>query len=84
VSGGADVVVIGGGVVGASIALETARHGLGRVVLVDKAPGPGEGSTGASSSICRTRYTHPAVVRLAIDGLDSYRRWPEYLRSASA
>lgn len=82
-SGGADVVVIGGGVVGASIALEIARHGLGRVVLVDKAPGPGEGSTGASSSICRTRYTHPAVVQLAIDGLDAYRRWPEYLRSAS-
>jgi sarcosine oxidase, subunit beta len=83
VSRGADVVVIGGGVVGASIALEVARHGLGRVVLVDKAPGPGEGSTGASSSICRTRYTHPVVVRLAIDGLDAYRRWPEYLRSAS-
>jgi sarcosine oxidase, subunit beta len=84
VSRDADVVVIGGGVVGASIALEVARHGLGRVVLVDKAPGPGEGSTGASSSICRTRYTHPAVVRLAIDGLDAYRRWAEYLRDASA
>jgi sarcosine oxidase, subunit beta len=82
--GGGDVVVVGGGVVGASIALETARHGLGRVVLVDKAPGPGEGSTGASSSICRTRYTHPKVVRLAIEGLDAYRRWPEYLRSAAA
>ncbi len=83
-SRGADVVVIGGGVVGASIGLEIARHGLGRVVLVDKAPGPGEGSTGASSSICRTRYTHPAVVQLAIDGLDAYRRWPEYLRSEAA
>jgi sarcosine oxidase, subunit beta len=81
VSSGADVVVIGGGVVGASIALETARHGLGGVVLIDKAPGPGGGSTGASSSICRTRYTHPDVVRLAIDGLGAFRCWPDYLGS---
>lgn len=75
----ADVVVIGGGVVGAAIALEVARHGLGDVVLLDKAPGPGEGSTGASSSICRTRYSHPSVVRLAVDGLRAFREWPGYL-----
>lgn len=76
-----DVVVIGGGVVGASIALEVARHGLGDVVVLDKASGPGEGSTGASSSICRTRYSHPAVVRLAVDGLRAFREWSEYLGS---
>lgn len=80
---GYDVVVIGGGVVGASIGFELARHRLGRVLVVDKAPGPGHGSTGASSSICRTRYSNDEVVRLAVDGLSAYRNWSEYLGLSS-
>lgn len=78
----ADVVVVGAGIIGAAIAYECARHQLGRIVAVDAAPGPGEGSTGASSSICRTRYSHPQVIQLAVDGVGAYRRWPEYLGSA--
>ncbi|MDH4116131.1 MAG: FAD-binding oxidoreductase [Acidimicrobiia bacterium] len=73
------VVVIGGGIVGACIAFELARHRVADITLVERAPGPGEGSTGASSSICRTRYSHPQVVRLAVDGLRAYRAWSEYL-----
>lgn len=80
----ADVVVVGGGIIGAAIAYECARHRLGRVVLLDKAPGPGEGSTGASSSICRTRYSNTDVVRLAVNGLGAYRNWNEYLGSPEA
>ena len=77
----ADVVIIGAGIIGAAIAHECARHGIGRVVVVDAAPGPGEGSTGASSSICRTRYSDPRVVQLAVDGVAAYRHWSDYLDS---
>ena len=71
----ADVVVVGAGIIGSSIAYQLARHGAGAVVALDKGAGPAEGSTGASSSICRCRYTHPEVVRLAHHGQEAYRDW---------
>ncbi|MEX1126368.1 MAG: FAD-dependent oxidoreductase [Acidimicrobiia bacterium] len=74
----AEVVVVGAGIIGSSIAFQLARHGLGRVVAVDKGRGPAEGSTGASSSIVRCRYTHPEVVRLAYHGQESYGNWSEF------
>jgi glycine/D-amino acid oxidase-like deaminating enzyme len=48
-------------------------------MVVDKGMGPGEGSTGASSAVCRFKYTHPEMVRLAREGIEAYRRWPEFL-----
>jgi glycine/D-amino acid oxidase-like deaminating enzyme len=79
----ADVIVVGAGIVGASIAHELARHNGGRVIALDKGLGPSEGSTGASSSICRTRYTHPEVTRLAFYGVESFRNWDQYTGLAS-
>jgi glycine/D-amino acid oxidase-like deaminating enzyme len=73
----ADVVVVGAGIVGASIAYQLARRGVS-VVALDKGKGPAEGSTGASSSICRCRYTYPEVVRLAFHGLTAYGNWAEF------
>jgi sarcosine oxidase, subunit beta len=74
----ADVVVVGAGIIGSSIAYQLARHGAGDVVALDKGAGPAEGSTGASSSICRCRYTYPEVVRLAYHGLQAYGSWTEF------
>lgn len=73
-----DVVVVGAGIIGSSIAYQLARHGVGSVVALDKGRGPAEGSTGASSSICRCRYTHPEVVRLAFHGQEAYGNWAEF------
>jgi len=74
----AEVVVVGSGIIGSSIAYQLARHGVGEVVALDKGAGPAEGSTGASSSICRCRYTHPEVVRLAYHGQESYGNWASF------
>lgn len=74
----ADVVVVGAGIIGASIAYQLARHGVGEMVALDKGRGPAEGSTGASSSICRCRYTYPEVVRLAFHGQEAYGDWAEF------
>jgi glycine/D-amino acid oxidase-like deaminating enzyme len=74
----ADVVVVGAGIIGASIAYQLARHGAGEVLAVDKGKGPAEGSTGASSSICRCRYTNSEVVRLAFHGQESYGNWAAF------
>ena len=74
----ADVIVVGAGIIGSSIAYQLARHGVESVVALDKGKGPAEGSTGASSSICRCRYTHPEVVRLAFHGQEAYGNWAEF------
>ena len=73
----AEVVVVGGGIIGSSIAYQLARRGVS-VAVLDKGVGPAEGSTGASSSICRCRYTHPEVVRLAFHGREAYGNWADY------
>ena len=76
----AEVVVVGAGIIGSSIGYQLARHGVEDVVVLDKALGPAEGSTGASSSICRCRYSNPEVVRLAFHGQETYGNWAEFLQ----
>ena len=51
-----DAVVIGAGVIGSSVALELSRSGRS-VVVVDKGPAAGAGSTSSSSSIIRFSYS---------------------------
>jgi glycine/D-amino acid oxidase-like deaminating enzyme len=76
----ADVVIAGAGIIGMSIAFQIARRSSLRVVVVDKGAGPGEGSTGASSSICRFKYTRAETVTLARDGIAAYKQWSAFLR----
>lgn len=76
----ADIVIAGAGIIGMSIAVQLARRSKLRVIVVDKGDGPGEGSTGASSAVCRFKYTRPETVALARDGIGAYRRWSDFLR----
>lgn len=74
----ADVVIIGAGVIGLSTAYQIAKRSDMRVCVLERARSLGEGSTGASSAICRYRYTQDPMVQLAKDGIDAYRCWPEF------
>ena len=74
----ADVVVVGAGIIGSSIAYQIARRSPLRVVVLEKGAGVAEGSTGASSSIVRCKYTHPEVVRLARHGQEAYGDWSAF------
>ena len=64
----ADIVVIGGGVMGTSIAFELARRRVGRVLVLEKAF-LGAGSTGKSGAIIRQHYSHPLTAGMAQFGL---------------
>ena len=74
----ADVVVIGAGVIGASISLELARAGR-RVAVVDKAGGVGHGSTSASSAIVRFHYSTRTAVALAWESRHCWEDWRHHL-----
>src|SRR5206468_11708892 len=70
----ADVVVVGGGVHGASVAYHLARRGAGRVVLVERkflASGP----TGRSSALVRRFYAMDFLTRTANASADVFQRW---------
>jgi glycine/D-amino acid oxidase-like deaminating enzyme len=72
----ADVVVVGGGVHGASLAYHLARKKAGRVVLLERkflASGP----TGRSSALVRRFYAMDFLTRTANVSADVFQRWAE-------
>ncbi|HEX6218304.1 MAG TPA: FAD-dependent oxidoreductase [Sphingomicrobium sp.] len=75
----ADVVIIGAGIIGLNIAFQIVRRSALKVIVLEKGVGLGEGSTGASSAVCRHRYSRAEMVALARDGIDAYRNWQDYL-----
>ncbi len=71
----ADVVVIGGGCTGASIAFHLARRGV-KVALLEKnflASGP----TGRSSAIIRQHYSNEETARMARRSLSYFQNWDD-------
>ena len=74
----ADIVVIGAGIVGLSIAHQISRRDPSRIVILEKEANVAEGSTGASSAILRQRYTHTEAILVARDGLRCHRQWAAY------
>ncbi len=74
----ADIAIIGGGIIGMSIAYQIARRSSLQVVVLEKGSGLGEGSTGGSSAITRQRYSKLESVRVARDGNVIWRNWSHY------
>ncbi len=72
----ADIVVIGGGVMGASIALHLALKEAGRVVVVEKGT-LGSGPTGRSSALLRRHHSLELYARMATRALEVYRHFEE-------
>jgi sarcosine oxidase subunit beta len=75
----ATVVVVGGGVIGASVAWHLARRGVTDVVVLDGAPGPGagDGSTARATGGYRAQYASAINVRLSRLGRAALLRFAE-------
>lgn len=72
-----DLVVIGAGAIGSSVALAAARAGWS-VAIVDRHPQPGHGSTSASAGIIRVHATDVASCILADESLPAWTDWRGY------
>src|SRR6266850_5304701 len=68
----ADVVIIGGGVNGASTAFNLTSLGVRRVIVVERRH-LGAGATGKSGALVRMHYTNEAESRLAWESLKVFR-----------
>jgi len=72
----ADVVILGAGVMGASIAFHLARRKAGKIVVIEK-DHVGRGASGRSSALIRMHYSFPPEVQLALISLQMFQNWRE-------
>src|SRR4029077_19952916 len=77
----ADVVVVGGGVNGVSIAHALAGRGV-RVVLVEKGA-LASGASGRSSALVRMHYTNEWDARLAWASFPVFKHWSDLMGGPS-
>jgi sarcosine oxidase, subunit beta len=72
----ADIVILGAGVMGASIAFHLAKRKAGNIVVIDK-DHVGRGGSGRSSALVRMHYSYPPEVQLALISLRIFQNWQE-------
>jgi len=72
----ADAVIVGGGVIGCSVAYYLARKGV-KVIVIEKKKGLSFGASGANQGGCPIQLFEPPVLKLARKSLELYRSLPE-------
>lgn len=72
----ADFIILGAGVMGASIAFHLAQRKAGRILVLDKAHA-GSGGSGRSSALVRMHYSFPPEVQLALISLKMFEHWTD-------
>ena len=73
----ADVVIVGGGAVGTSIAYHLAQRGAGRGVVLLERNTLGSGSTGRSAGGIRCQYSTEVNIRFSLESVAFWRSFEE-------
>ncbi len=71
----ADVVIIGGGCMGASVAFHLAKRGVTNVVLLERDAMLGSGSTGRNAGGVRHQFSSEANIRLSLESIRTLERF---------
>ena len=75
----ADVVIIGGGIVGSSIAYHLTAAGCRSVVVLERESATGKGSTGKSMGGVRAQFSTPVNIRMSLYAIPFYASFEERL-----
>lgn len=70
-----EIVIIGGGVVGASVAYHLAQRGCRDVLLIERESVLGHGSTGKATGGVRAQFETDINIKLSLYSLDFFRDW---------
>ena len=73
----AEVVIVGGGIVGASIAYHLSEAGSANVLVLEREPHLGRGSKGKSMGGVRAQFSTEINIRLSLYALDFLARFAE-------
>ena len=68
----ADVVIIGGGIVGSSIAWHLTEAGCRNVLIVERESHQGKGSTGKSMGGVRAQFATPVNIQMSLYSIPFY------------
>jgi sarcosine oxidase subunit beta len=75
----ADVVVVGGGIVGSSIAWHLTSAGCKNVLVIERESSQGKGSTGKSMGGVRAQFSTPVNIQMSLYSIPFYARFDETL-----
>lgn len=71
----AEILIIGGGVVGASVAFHLAERGCRDVLILERGVEQGTGSTGAATGGVRAQFETDINIKMSLYSLDFLRNW---------
>src|SRR5437588_12640589 len=75
----ADVVIIGGGIVGASIAYHLTAAGTKNILILERESHQGKGSTGKSMGGVRAQFSTPVNIQMSLYSIPFYATFEERL-----
>jgi sarcosine oxidase subunit beta len=73
----ADVVIIGSGIVGSSVAYHLAQAGCANVLVIEREAHQGKGSTGKSMGGVRAQFSTPVNIQMSRYSIDFFSRFDE-------
>src|ERR1035438_503660 len=75
----ADVVIVGGGIVGSSIAYHLTANGCRNVLVIERESSQGKGSTGKSMGGVRAQFSTPVSIQMSLYSIPFYAEFEERL-----
>jgi sarcosine oxidase subunit beta len=75
----ADVAIVGGGIVGSSIAWHLAEAGCRNVLVIERESSQGKGSTGKSMGGVRAQFSTPVNIQMSLYSIPFYAKFDERL-----
>ncbi len=79
----ADIVIVGGGIVGSSIAYHLTKAGCGDVVILERETHQGKGSTGKSMGGVRAQFSTTPSIQMSLYSIPFFRDFEETMQYPS-